>query len=84
MADGGKEEGTVWKNIILGDPGEVIVGGKSQNGIEKIIAKKSQGQEEEPLGTRFNGPVPNGRSSSSLSLVPENPFFFCPITKQQD
>ena len=33
--------------------GQLVGAGKSQNGWEKIRAKKSQEGEEEPLGTRF-------------------------------
>ena len=53
MADEGKEEGTVWENVTLGDPREVIGGGKSQNGQKKFRQiKKSQEREEEPPGDK--------------------------------
>ena len=37
-----------------------------QTGGKKIWAKKSQEQQEEPLGQGLNGPVPNGRGSSGF------------------
>ena len=49
---------------ILGDPGAVSGAGKSQNGREKIRAKKSQEGDKSPWGQDFNRPVPNGRSNS--------------------
>ena len=57
MEDEGKEEETVQQNVIFGDPGGVSGGGKSQNGREKIRAKKVKKMKKSPRRQGFNGPV---------------------------
>jgi len=52
---------------IFGDPGAVSGGGeKSKRARRKFGPRKVRKKSKSPWGQGFNGPVPNGRSSSAF------------------
>ena len=61
---------------ILGDTGAVSGGGeKPQRARKNFGRRKVKNERKSPWGQGFNGPAPNGQSSSGFLLVPENLCF---------
>ena len=74
MADEGKEEGAVWENVILGDPGEVTGCGKTKSRFTSTpyldlrnkvpITAQNIGEIVRPFGKRLS---PNTLDLSKVS-----------------